>query len=193
MELNEINTFPGLDWITLNKKTILDCKEYANNSNSKGFYIRKRNADPDKVKSQIFQGKLAEFGVAFVLINYFSFPADIKPDLNIYKTNQKSWAADLPYACTYPKYPNVSVKCCSLDSAKRYGESYVFELKDKLFQDKDSADYVAFVLLDEKTQKCKVRAIVSWKYLIDKNLLKEMKLAIHRGKKVAIYMEDIYL
>lgn len=167
------------------------CVEFADKSTSSSeLYIKKRMADPAKVKPQILQGKLAEFATAIFLATQLGFP-ELDPDLTIYKAREKSWAADLPYSTVDESLPDVHVKSADTITAARYDESYVFELKDTLFRRQKDRDLIAMVLYNASSGELTVRALAKWSYICEKQLFGEMKVHQLRSSKVCIYYKDL--
>jgi hypothetical protein len=154
------------------------------------MYVKKRMADPSKVKPQILQGKLAEFATAIFLTTFLGFP-EMDPDLTIYKAREKSWAADLPYSVDTPEYPDVHVKSADTITASKYEESYVFELKDTLFRRQTDRDLIAMVLYNPTSKELTVRALAKWSYLCEKQLFGLMKVHQLRSSKVCVYYKDL--
>lgn len=112
------------------------------------YYVRKRNANPRKIKKDIWIGKLAEVGVAqYVMEQGGPF---LEPDFNIYGGKNKNWDADLPYSKS-SSFKDIHVKACDGDTVeylKKNGqEDYTWTFqwsnndgrggKDKIFEKND--------------------------------------------------------
>lgn len=79
------------------------------------YYVRKRNANPDKIKKDIWIGKLAEVGVSQYIMS-IGGPM-LEPDFNIYSGKNKNWDADLPYSKN-SKYTDIHVKACDRETVE---------------------------------------------------------------------------
>lgn len=176
-------------WFELDDSVIKICNDFGAAINSVPMYLSRRNASVSRVKNQIIEGKLGEFAANQFLQNEFHFPNNVTPDIRVYSKGDKSWDADLLYNKADTEYPNVHVKCCTKQTAKRYGESYVFQCSNGLFRDVKSTDYICMVLYDPP--KFCVRSLVSWSYLHKLNIFRLPKLDKHKGSKVCIYYEDL--
>lgn len=140
-------------------------------------YSRRKQTNVSLIKSQIYEGKLAEFAVC----DYFNKFTQLQcgaPDLNIYEKGQKSFAADL----VLKNGTNVHVKSQNLESVKRYGKSWICQKNDPLVKNPSPHDMVVFCLFCGEFVE-----IVS---LENAKVIKwgEPKLDKLKGNKVAYYL-----
>ena len=120
--------------------TLARCRLFADHSadSSSDEYARRNQHSLEKIKMDIYRGKVAEF----MVYDYLTFKGNDTslPDLEIYSASYKSFDADL--VCNGL---NVHVKSHLLNPT--FPPSWVFQKNDKLT--KGSDDYLALVLLDE--------------------------------------------
>lgn len=101
-----------------------------------------KNQSPDKVRKDIYIGKLGEEAVAIVLQ---TLGVDVVgPDYTIYDSLDKSWDSDL-----YISDVGIAVKTQSIEMARKYELSWTFSVNDPILNDKEAI--VAFVMLDGLT------------------------------------------
>lgn len=175
----------------LREDVLEKCSKFADESSgSAAMYVKQRNADPKRVRDQIFQGKLAECASAVFLHREFGFPR-LEPDFAIYKVREKSWAADLPYSTVSGTLPDVHVKSADTITSQKFEESYVFQLTDTLFRRKKDRDIISMVLFNPETKELQVRAIAAWSYLNEKELFGLMRVHQLRSQKCCVYYDDL--
>jgi hypothetical protein len=116
-------------------------------------YARRNQRNPEKIKQQIFEGKLAECAV-YKYIKSLNIPVT-KPDF-IIRTTGKSYAADL--FCKNAKGIHVKSQSRSLNSN---GRSWVFQKNDTI-----STGLIAFCSVDLSNDEVIIDAIVEAKSII---------------------------
>lgn len=106
---------------------------------NKDMYASRNQTNEEKVKSDIYFGKMAEFAVYNYLLSI-----DRKctaPDIMIYEAKQKSYDADLYVNESVPLH----VKSC-IDSPT-YGNSWVFQPNDSLVNSPSENETIALVIM----------------------------------------------
>lgn len=170
------------------------CNNFAANviDSNKNIYKRRNQSNIKKITSDISIGKIAE-EYSFSIIR--QYVEDISPpDYNIYSGKNKNWEPDLK-----SKNFNFSIKCQEISSAKKHGESWVFQLGYDSFDcdnftfsyDIFNKNFVVFNLIDIRNKYGEIKAIVPIKNLHDNKLFKPVKVPMLRSTKVAVYYSDI--
>ena len=121
--------------------TLKRCELFAQFSaqTSQDEYARRNQVNLEKIKKDIYQGKIAEFMVS---IYYAKLGKKVSvPDLEIYGKYRKSFDADLVINGT-----NVHVKSCAANP--RWSPSWVFQKNDKITQG-ETEDWLCLVVLEE--------------------------------------------
>jgi hypothetical protein len=120
----------------------MSCIEFAVKSvdSSKDHYAKRNQNNIDKIKNDIYLGKVAEFAV----YNYYyqNFGKISKPDLKVYDQKGKSYDADLK-----TKKSLVHVK--SYFSKSGFQPSWVFQKNDPLVVSPKDNDMVIMCIVDE--------------------------------------------
>jgi hypothetical protein len=131
------------------KKLSLDivnlCKNFAENCywTNAPEYERRNQNNPEKIKQDIAYGKMAEFGVYFMLLEKGMKHITI-PDTNIYNHKSKNFEADLK--CEGFSF---HIKTQTLKSALRFGQSWMFQKKDPIVTTPRSYEYFIGTQLNE--------------------------------------------
>jgi hypothetical protein len=136
----------------LNQDIINLCKNFAENcywTNAPEYEKRNQN-NPEKIKQDIAYGKMAEFGVYFILLEKGMKHITI-PDTNIYNHKSKSFEADLKCESF-----NFHIKTQTLKSASKFGESWTFQKKDPLVINPKSYEYFIGTQLNEDNFEVKI-------------------------------------
>jgi hypothetical protein len=171
--------------IKFTSQDIKKCQDFANKIDT-GFYATRNQFNNEKrIQDQII-GKIAEI----VVFSYFKEKGieTTPPDFNIYKKSKKSWDHDIKN-----QELNLHIKSQSVEQAKKYGTSFVFEKTDKkIFKEYSDKDYVCFVSVDLTNQSAEIKSILKLEDLHKNNLFKPMKLA-HLTSKSAVYFDDVKL
>lgn len=115
-------------------------KEVFYNSESGKTYIdrTKGNASENKIISDIYLGKMAEYAVWNYLMSQDKLPTE--PDISIYPNKIKSYDADLKIGDT-----KIHVKSCVYN--ERFPNSWVFRPNDPIVKNPDDNDFVALCVL----------------------------------------------
>jgi hypothetical protein len=126
----------------LSEYQIEQCKLFSEYSFSTSItkYSERNQSDIEKIKSDIFLGKTAEFMVYNYLNKNDKNPTS--PDLNIYSAKKKSFDADI-----FVKNTKIHVKSHKIN--KYFPVSWIFQKSDPLIIHKDSNNYLALVVLDD--------------------------------------------
>lgn len=171
------------------------CEKFAQDSvlTSADKYARRNQSNIEKIKKDIRNGKIGEYGTHSVLLE--KLPDLSEPDISIFDKSQKSWDPDLKS----PSGIIVAVKSQDIESAINYGDSWVFQYNNGanydcdtgVFKEVDENHYVAFNSLNVPKRFGTIRAVVKIKWLHKNNLFKPMKVHQLRGNKVAVYLEDL--
>lgn len=101
------------------------CKNFADMvvDTNKDCYAKRNQTDIEKIKHDIFIGKLGEWGVYFI---YLERGHKIcPPDMNIYSVKDKSYDADLKFGLF-----NLHIKSQTFESSQRFGHSWMFQAND---------------------------------------------------------------
>jgi hypothetical protein len=164
----------------------LICSHFADRvvSTNKDEYAKRKQTDIEKIKNDIIVGKLAEWGVYFIYLTRGRINIS-PPDMNVYNKNDKSFDPDLKFGMY-----NIHVKAQTKQSADRYGDSWILQSKDPLFEYTSEYDIligcrVTFSYLDDSTFiEIKLEKPAS-------NLVfGETKLSKFKDNKKAIYLKD---
>ena len=190
-------TYDVLHWYAAIQRKICQFADASDTSH----YTGERATNQSKAWQDIAQGKYGEIFANQVLIAKLGFPS-IPVDFAIYRTERKSFAADLPYkSMGYRNFPNVHVKTCSLSTKRMVGEeSWTFQWgnqtkaggKDSLFTDPASEDVVAFVYLENyAAHRCTLIATAPICILHGADLFRPPRKADKVGLKKCIYYSDL--
>jgi len=170
--------------IQLTPGTIWTCNDFADKrmAGSVSMYVARGESSINKIRQDIVTGAMAEFALWHYLSDKGLAPS--KPDLTIYPQGQKSFAADLTVGDKH-----VHVKAQTIDAAKRYGASWLFQKTDKVISLPSENAYMAFCLV--RGNEVTIKAIVSTLELAEFNLWKKPKVPKYQTTKVALYLQDI--
>ena len=157
--------------------TLERCKIFAAFSvdSSADEYARRNQNDINKIKIDIYSGKVAEFMVYNYLVSRGKHVT--KPDLDIYDKHHKSFDSDL-----VSDGVNLHVKSHFVNP--RFPVSWVFQKKDKITSDAGD-DYLCLVVMKENWD--------NWFYIKAAKLLdfKQPVKESLRATKVCIYEKDL--
>ena len=109
-----------------------------------------------------------------------------RPDLKIYETRKKSFDQDLK-----TNKHLLHVKSQSHVSAKRYGQSWLFQRSDKLYKAPLKNEYMVFTNVNLNTLEVEVLGFVNCQKIKELNLWGECKVPRYRHSKCAIYLKDL--
>jgi hypothetical protein len=145
-------------------------------------YSKRRQLNADKIRQDIFIGKVAEWGVFF---NYLKRGrTNIQPpDMRVYLAEDKSFDSDLRWGLFH-----LHVKSQTFESADRYGDSWIFQTKDPLFEYSDEYDIIIGCRVHIDTEGAYVQIKLEKPF---KNLVfGDTKLSKFAGNKKAVYLKD---
>jgi hypothetical protein len=150
---------------------------------NKDEYARRKQSNLTKIKNDILVGKLAEWGVYFIYLKRGRYLNT--PDMQIYPKEYKSFDPDLSWGMY-----NLHIKAQTVESSLRYGNSWIFQAKDPLFEFSNGHDIVVGcrVSIDDFERGAFVEIMLEKQF---KQLrFGETKLSKFGGNKKAIYLED---
>jgi len=169
--------------IALTPEVMLQCTEFANKRmDSSKLYAFRGEQNKQKILEDILLGSMGEYGVYTFLREKGIDVA--KPDLSIYKSKGKSYAADLS-----SRQYNVHVKSQSRSSLKRYGHSYLLQKKDPIVTVAGDNDYFVFCACVPSDGLVQIVGVVKCEDVIER--YGECKVPSYRHSKVAIYLKDL--
>lgn len=158
--------------------TLKRCEIFADFSvqSSVDEYARRNQNNIEKIKLDIYRGKVAEFMIYNYLVK--KGKETTIPDLEIYDKYHKSFDADL--VC---EGRNLHVKSHFVNS--NFPVSWVFQKKDKITNKNTKNDYLCLVVMNKSWD--------SWFYIEEPKLLdfKEPKKESLKASKVCIYEKDL--
>lgn len=166
------------------------CETFADRviSTNKDQYAKRKQHNQKKIWNDIFYGKLAEWGVYFIYLDRGRKNID-PPDMRIYKAKDKSFDADLKFGMY-----NLHIKSQTYQSSIQYGDSWIFQAKDPLFESASEYDIVigCRVSLDQSTENFIEGALVEIKLekAFHNLVIGETKLSKFSDNKKAIYLKD---
>lgn len=153
---------------------------------NKAEYKRRGQDNPQKVKQDIYQGKVSEYAV-YVMYSEKDGCSCSKPDINIYKSKKKSFSADLIISSNGKEF-NGHVKSQLKAQAQKFGVSWMFQKYDPLVVNPIPTDYIIPTIL------LSLNLIRIYQPIKAINLVgKYGKPKVHqiRHTKVALYGKDI--
>jgi hypothetical protein len=150
---------------------------------NKDEYAKRKQSNLDKIRNDILVGKLAEWGVYFIYLKRDRYLNT--PDMTIYQSKDKSFAPDLRWGLY-----NLHIKAQTVESWLSYGDSWIFQAKDPLFEFSNEYDIVigCRASYDEFYREAFVRIMLEKQFKQIK--FGETKLSKFSGNKKAIYLED---
>lgn len=151
---------------------------------NKDEYAKRKQSNLQKIKQDIFVGKLAEWGIYFIYLQRGRKNVSV-PDMNIYSKENKSFDPDLRWGLF-----NLHIKSQNFESADRYGDSWIFQAKDPLFDFSNEYDIVVGcrVGIDDFELGAFVEILLEKPF---RSLtFGETKLAKFGGNKKAVYLKD---
>jgi len=147
-------------------------------------YALRKQTSPEKIKKDIMLGKLAEWGVYFIYLAR-GRKSIAPPDLQVYEASSKSFDPDLRWGLF-----SLHVKSQTFESAERYGDSWIFQAKDPLFEQANEYDIMigCRVALDEYDGGCLVDIRLERKFV--DLIVAAPKMSKFNDNKKAVYLED---
>jgi hypothetical protein len=174
----------------LERDIIKLCEVFADRviSSNLDEYAKRNQFNHKKIWNDIFQGKIAEWGVYFIYLERGRKNIN-PPDMTVYNKNNKSFDSDLKFGLF-----NLHIKSQTYESAIRYGDSWMFQAKDPLFESASEYDIVigCTVSLNETAKDYIEGASVEIKLekAFSKLIIGEPKLSKFSGDKKAVYLKD---
>lgn len=146
-------------------------------------YKKRNQFNYEKIKQDIFVGKLAEWGVFFTYLKRRRYNIN-PPDMQIYSRQKKSFDPDLRWGLY-----NLHIKSQTCESADRYGDSWIFQAKDPLFEFSNEYDIIVGCRVSiSDQQSCLVEILLEKPF---SNLIfGDTKLSKFSGNKKALYLKD---
>ncbi len=181
---NHLKLFNTLQVLKVNPEWIIKARAFAKAVVQTTNYQDSHQSNLQKIELDHFVSKLGEEAVREVFIKLGQ--KVIGPDYTIYASKQKSWQSDLVINNT-----ELAVKTQSLDSARKYSVSWLFQSGSKrydLILNKPQA-WVCFVSYDAKKQNCTLYSPMQIKELT----FKEPRLEHLKDSKKAVYLEDLLI
>lgn len=166
---------------------IIKIKQFVEDSfsTSTDEYARRNQNNIEKIKKDIYNGKLAEFGVYYILKDKFTVN---EPDLKIYNAGGKSFDADLSFLNKKGSKIELHIKSQHITSVNSFGKSWSFHPTDSLTTSPTESDVIVLcVVYDSETVEIlkKVKAIdIVGKY-------GEPTVPRLKGKKKVLYWETV--
>ena len=161
------------------------CEHFADRviSTNKDCYKRRKQSNLHKIREDILIGKIAEWAVYFIYLER-NRTNITPPDMQIYSVEDKSFDSDLRYGLY-----NLHIKAQTSKSADQYGDSWIFQAKDPLFEYPSEYDIII---------GCNVSADMFSTYHVEILLEKpfqslifgEARLSKFGGNKKAVYLKD---
>ena len=177
--------------IKITDKWIIDANDFAEKSISTNIGMYASRNQPN-IKKGINDNKIGKIGEEVVYSYLKEIMPDItSPDYAIYKARGKSWEKDLRDIKSDVK---VGVKTQTIESANKFGESWVFQNQDKGIHGDgktENNNYIAFTLIDLDRKAGIIKAIVKVSWLHKNNLFMPMKLAYLQNNKQAVYYNEL--
>ena len=108
------------------------------------------------------------------------------PDFSIYSAGNKTFDADLSY-----KGMSFHIKSQSMDSASKYGNSYLMQRQDPLLKNSPKNNFMVPTLVDTDKNIVKVYGYFPVDKIIENDLIGECSIPYFRKYKVALYLDDL--
>lgn len=182
------NKSESLATIVVDELTIERCREFALKriGMSEALYRARGEARTHKMIEDIIVGCAAEFAVyEYLKLKGLECTA---PDLSIHEQGTKSFSADLRSGAAL-----LHVKAQTLDSAQRYGESWIFQVEDSALTLPSENGYSFFCVVEPgaKTYKVDIKAAVYIIDILEAEAVSKPKVGKYALWKSAIYLTDL--
>ena len=170
--------------IIISKDTVKKCADFAEKRivGSSKLYKARGEKWVEKIKSDIYNGALGEFGAYLHFINMGLLCSE--PDLEIYEQKSKSYAPDLILGDM-----KLHVKSQSNDSAAKHGLSWTFQQKDPIVWAPKKDDYV--IMTKVTGNLVELKALVAARILAKEHLFTEPRMALYGHTKTVVYYEEL--
>jgi len=150
---------------------------------SKGLYNQRGKSSDYKLLTDIIAGCMGEYAVYKHLKS--SGIECSKPDLKIYGKGEKSFDSDLKSGES-----NIHVKSQTIQSVKRYGNSWLLQRSDPLYKSPTDNDILAFTEVNVEDQVVDIIGFCNATDIADNELWAECKVPRFRRTKIALYLVD---
>lgn len=171
---------------TLSSDIFKICEHFADKVfvTNKDEYAKRKQFNSSKIKNDILLGKLGEWGVYFMYLSKGRSNINT-PDMSVYSHQKKSFDPDLYWGLF-----NLHIKSQSLDSATRYGDSWIFQAKDPLFGYSNEYDIIVGcrVAVDDNAKTATVEMLLEKPF--KKLKFGDTKLLKFSENKKALYLKD---
>ena len=111
-------------------------------------YKRRRQFNKTKITNDILVGKIAEIGAYAYVKKNLGYSCTL-PDYEIYEARKKSFGADLKARDSDGNDFEIHVKSQLKKQAKKYGESWMFQARDKLVTKPKDQDWLVLCQVGE--------------------------------------------
>jgi len=135
-------------------------------------------------REDVLAGAIGEVGV-YKLLRKHGFKVN-KPDFEIYSKGNKSFDADLVDATRY-----FHVKSQTMESAKKYGHSWLLQRSDKIVKAGIRKHYIVPTNVNLTTNVVTIFGIIPTLTLHEWGCFGECAVPYFRHSKVAIYLESL--
>lgn len=169
--------------IQLDKQDLKTAQDFATARVGDGVGVYRRRGGFKKI--DIIVGALGELAAYKYLQNLKVETS--QPDFTIHAVKDKTFNADLVSVSGL----HFHVKSQSLDSARRYEASFLFQRTDPLFNNEGGDHFIVPVVVCPLSLKATVFGIHPVNYLVNENLFGECKLTHLRKTKVALYLKEL--
>jgi len=159
--------------------TIKKCEDFADKRTKNSQFYKMRGGFKWE---DIYTGALAEYA-CYKYLKSRGFEVK-KPDLTIHSQGKKSYDADLTDGIK-----NFHVKGQTVESAKRYGNSWLMQRRDPIINDPKFGHYLMPCFVDGNSVE--ILGCVPLKTIVENDLIGECKVPKFRTNKVALYWDDI--
>jgi hypothetical protein len=172
--------------VLLGKVAYNRCNKFADKrmEGSKGLYSYRGETNSSKMKDDIIIGTMGEMGVNKYMVDKGYECSE--PDLKIYENKRKSFDADL-----FSGDIKIHIKSQGVESAKRYGNSWLFQRSDSLVKDPSEHDLICFTNVNLETREVTILGFCWAKDIVDNNRFAECRVFRYRNTKVALYLKDL--
>ena len=161
------------------------CEAFADKviDSNKDEYARRKQSNLNKIRNDVLIGKLAEWGVYFIYLKRGRYLNT--PDMRIYPKEYKSFDPDLSWGMY-----NLHIKAQTQESCIRYGDSWIFQAKDPLFEFSNEYDIIigCRVSIDSSSKNASIEILLEKQF--QKLTFGDTKLSKFSGNKRAVYLKD---
>jgi hypothetical protein len=172
--------------VKIGKAAIDKCIKFADEriEGSKNLYTYRGESNLSKMREDLEIGVVGEMGVYKYMVDK-GYECS-KPDLKIYEDRRKSFDADL-----FSGDIKIHIKSQGIGSAKRYGNSWLFQRSDSLVKNPSEHDLICFTNVNLEAKEVTVLGFCWAKDIVNNDKFAECKVFRYRHTKVAIYFKDL--